>query len=241
MKTNVILFLMLALSSSSQAASSGSPPQSASDAIQPSVVIESVLVDGHAENFSGQPGPTMSITVPEGPRRVEIHYTATNLASPDRARFRFQLQGLDRDWVDAGNSRSVSYRVLPAGHYRFKVDVADPNGIWNEGGGTLNITVESFGLQFKIVMVAILLLAIFGFFCLLIFRRGRHNGPMGSARDLCPVSSPQTANRVLATVQDFGVRARGFSSLHPIEWLNLGQFIEENDGMGNGDFDQVWG
>jgi hypothetical protein len=175
MKTIVSLVLLLALICIGATAPSVSPPR-------PSVVIESVLVDGRAENLGGLPGPTLSLTVPPSPKRVEIHYSATNLTSPEQARFRFRLQGRDQDWVDAGSSRFVCYTMLPAGRYRFDVNAASPNGIWNEGVSTLNLTVEPSGLRFSVAMVAIVLLAIIGAIYFLIFLREEHKVPTGIPR-----------------------------------------------------------
>jgi hypothetical protein len=177
MKAIVMMFLVLALNSKGQQATSAGLGQSVPDAMQPSVVVESVLANGRVQTLGGRPGPTLSVTIPPNPRHIEIHYGATNLTSPDQAHFRFRLDGIDRGWVDAGSSRFVSYVRLPAGRYQFVVNVAGPDGIWNGGGSILNITIESpwYGSWFWVPEAAIMLLVIIGAFYFLAFGLGRHN------------------------------------------------------------------
>jgi len=56
-------------------------------------------------------------------------------------RFRYKLQGLDRDWVEAGTRRTAYYPYLPPGSYTFTVIAANSDGIWNTNGASLQITV----------------------------------------------------------------------------------------------------
>jgi signal transduction histidine kinase/ligand-binding sensor domain-containing protein len=65
---------------------------------------------------------------PAGTRRLEIQYTAPTLASLSRVRFRYRMDGVDRDWVDAGPERTAVYTNLGAGQYRFRVESAIEGG-----------------------------------------------------------------------------------------------------------------
>jgi signal transduction histidine kinase len=108
----------------------------------PPVLIESVLVDD--QPFSrlalGVKGPE-SVTIPAGRERLEIHYTSLNLGAPDRARFRYRLEDYESAWVEAGNTRVVRYPKLPPDDYRFRVIACNEDGVWNETGSSLAITV----------------------------------------------------------------------------------------------------
>jgi uncharacterized protein YjaZ len=44
------------------------------------------------------------------------------------------LEGYDKQWVQAGTNRSVTYNNLPAGTYTFKVKAANSSGVWEEKG-----------------------------------------------------------------------------------------------------------
>jgi signal transduction histidine kinase len=72
---------------------------------------------------------------------LEIQYTSLNLGAPDRARFRYRLEGHESAWVEAGNTRVVGYPKLPPGDYRFHVTACNEDGVWNETGSSLAISV----------------------------------------------------------------------------------------------------
>jgi signal transduction histidine kinase len=76
-----------------------------------------------------------------GDERIEIHYASLNLAAPERARFRYRLEGHEKNWIEAGNARVVRYSKLPPGPYEFHVAAANEDGVWNEKGASLAITV----------------------------------------------------------------------------------------------------
>ncbi len=59
--------------------------------------------------------------LPAGTREVQIDYTALRLTAPGQIRFRYRLDGFDRDWVDAGARRQAYYTNLAPGSYVFRV------------------------------------------------------------------------------------------------------------------------
>jgi hypothetical protein len=103
------------------------------DEKKPPVVLEKVVVDG-------RPWPAREgLMIPAGADKVEIHYTALTYTVPEKATFRYVLEGFDRDWVDAGHARSAHYTKLPPGRYRFRVKAANSDGIGGEVGATLGL------------------------------------------------------------------------------------------------------
>jgi signal transduction histidine kinase/ligand-binding sensor domain-containing protein len=102
------------------------------------VVIESVLVDRTLVPFQQTDG-----VVRIGPEAsgIEIAYTGLSFKNAERIRFRFMLEGLDREWTDAGTRRTAYYSHLPAGDYVFLVTAANSDGVWNTGGQRLRIII----------------------------------------------------------------------------------------------------
>jgi len=62
-------------------------------------------------------------------------------------RFKYRLEGLEPDWVDAGTKRSANYSHIPPGTYKFHVTACNSDGIWNDSGATLAFTVQPFFWQ----------------------------------------------------------------------------------------------
>jgi diguanylate cyclase (GGDEF)-like protein len=101
----------------------------------PKVLIEALVADGEE-----RPGP--GVTLRPGTEHVRIRYTAPTFAEPEELRFRYEMEGLDRGWVDAGDRRDAFYTNLPAGRYRFRVEARDGDGPW-AAAAPIDLTVET--------------------------------------------------------------------------------------------------
>jgi ligand-binding sensor domain-containing protein/two-component sensor histidine kinase len=75
--------------------------------------------------------PSGTSLVPAGARKLQIDYTAIRLSSPRQTRFRYRLDGFDREWVDAGGRRQAYYTNLAPGQYVFRVQANDNSGAWS--------------------------------------------------------------------------------------------------------------
>ena len=63
-----------------------------------------------------------------GNERLQIRYTGIHLSAPERVRYFYRLDGLDKDWVAAGGRRVIDFNSLRQGHYRFNVRAELPGG-----------------------------------------------------------------------------------------------------------------
>ena len=96
-------------------------PLEARPDVLPKVVIQQVLVDGR-ETSAGA-----TLVVPPGQGKLQIGYSAVRLRSQERIRFRYMLEGFDRDWSEALQRRVAFYTNLPPGRYRFRVQAFEMN------------------------------------------------------------------------------------------------------------------
>ncbi len=111
---------------------------------QPPVRIQSVKVQGRLQNTNSLlAGPPLGVTIPPNEEGLEIEYTSLNLAAPERARFRYRmpLAGHEKPWLEAGNVRVAQFPTLPPGKYRFEVTACNEDGVWNDTGSSLAVTV----------------------------------------------------------------------------------------------------
>ena len=74
-------------------------------------------------------------------RDLQIDYTALSLVAPEKVRFRYKLEGWDRDWQDAGTRRQAFYTNLSPRKYHFQVMACNNSGVWNEAGETLDFSI----------------------------------------------------------------------------------------------------
>ena len=87
------------------------------------------------------PTDTTGIRIAPGKHRVEFHYTGLSFGAPERVRFRYRLDGLDPEWVEADTRRTAFYGYVPPGQYHFHVTACNSDGVWNEAGASLALTV----------------------------------------------------------------------------------------------------
>lgn len=126
------------------------------NSLPPSVVIEEMLVDGKEQ---GVIDDTRVLAVPPGKHSFEFRYTGNSLIASDRVRFRYQLEGVDAGWSEAGTRRSsVQYNYLRPGDYCFRVTAANSDGTWNQKGASLKFHVQPYIyeiLWFQLIMGAV--------------------------------------------------------------------------------------
>lgn len=101
----------------------------------PPVVIESLMVDRVPVPIDGP------LRIPPRKENLEIQYTALSFIKSDQIRFKYMLEGLDSNWIDAGSRRMAYYTHVPPGTYRFRVIAENSDGVWNNEGKSLAITV----------------------------------------------------------------------------------------------------
>jgi hypothetical protein len=96
----------------------------------PPIVIEEVIIDQNSVR------PAQKVSLPAADGELEFRYTALSLVDPSRVKFKYKLEGFDKDWVDAGTTRVAHYTNIPHGEYRFIVKACNNDGIWNEIGSS---------------------------------------------------------------------------------------------------------
>ena len=128
--------------------------------LPPPVVVENVKIENQPfENFQ------TGIEIQPGQENLEIDYTGLSFIKPEQMRFRYKLEGLDKDWTDAGERRTAYFPYLPPGNYTFRVAAANSDNVWNEQGANIKIVVyPAFYQTWWFVVLCILVIS------LLIFR-----------------------------------------------------------------------
>ena len=114
----------------------------------PQVLIENVFVDGTSKKTNQLTAAwNPEVTIPPGGEQLDIYYTALNFSDPQAVRFKYRMEGYQTGWTDAGNSRVAPYTALPPGHYHFRLIAYNEDGIANDTGASLDITVQPYFWQ----------------------------------------------------------------------------------------------
>ena len=115
-------------------------------------------------------GQTLGCRIPAGHVHFEFDYAGLSFVAPQKVRYRYMLEGFDHGWTEAGARRTAYYTNIPPGHYTFRVQAANNDGLWNTQGAALQFDLRPHFYQ-TIWFYFFLLLAIAGAGVLLLKRR----------------------------------------------------------------------
>jgi ligand-binding sensor domain-containing protein/AraC-like DNA-binding protein len=130
------------------------------DKSPPPVVIEQVLFD--RQSVFPHPGAAAGPLTCKGITNFSFHFTAPTFLSPGKVRFKYRLEGEDRQWVfllpGPGQERIARYQDLSPGTYTFRVTAGSAEEVWNQVGASLTFTLKPLFYQTALFKTAVLLL-----------------------------------------------------------------------------------
>ncbi|WP_460962573.1 two-component regulator propeller domain-containing protein [Spirosoma litoris] len=104
----------------------------------PPVRITRVQIQNMTEQL-----PIETLELPYQENDLSFDFVALNFIMPEKNQYAYQLTGVDKGWVYCGARRFVSYTNLDSGTYTFRVKASNNDGVWNEQGAHLHITIQS--------------------------------------------------------------------------------------------------
>lgn len=82
-----------------------------------------------------------SITLNHVQDILTLEFSSLDFTAPPQNKYRYQLVGIDKDWVESGTRRTATYLHLPPGSYVFKVQGSNSQGMWSPKIAELKIIV----------------------------------------------------------------------------------------------------
>jgi two-component sensor histidine kinase/streptogramin lyase len=107
----------------------------------PPVQLTGIEVWGRGGTRAIAPYGLERLTLPWHDDSFALSFAALSFGAAEKSRYAYRLEGLDRDWVEAGGHRQARYTNVPPGRYTFRVKGASPDGVWNHEGATVAITL----------------------------------------------------------------------------------------------------
>ena len=85
---------------------------------------------------------TRALTLNHEQSIFTLEFAALSYVAPERNRYRYKLEGLEKEWNKVGEERhTATYTNLPSGTYVFRVQGSNDDLLWKEPGARLVITV----------------------------------------------------------------------------------------------------
>ena len=118
------------------------PEQKRNNTVIPKIRISQFITDTieHNPARDGQ-------RIAPGTLRYSFRFSSLSFSAPERNRFRYQLEGLDKEWSAPVSEGEVEYTNLPPGTYTFRVLGSNDNNLWNETGTSITFHVAPFFYQ----------------------------------------------------------------------------------------------
>jgi signal transduction histidine kinase/ligand-binding sensor domain-containing protein len=137
------------------------PEKSEENKVPPPVYITSLVADD--KEFDAN----KTVVIEPGKLRYSFLFTAPSFISPKKIQFKYKLEAVDENWINAGTDRQAEYTNLSPGEYTFKVLACNNDGVWSEKGASLTFIVKPFFYQtavFYFSSGALLLLIMFAIY-----------------------------------------------------------------------------
>ena len=105
----------------------------------PPIVITAINLFNETKRRGLLPDEQIQLTYREN--FVSFEFAALDYTIPEKNEYAYMMEGLNRDWVYAGTRRHADYPNLQPGDYVFRVKGSNNDGVWNEQGVAVRITI----------------------------------------------------------------------------------------------------
>ena len=134
------------------------PTKIQTNKIKPVVNVERINIDDVLSFPNENP-----IVIPAGARRIAINFAGLSFVSSELMRFKYKLEGFDKDFSAWGKERAAYYTNLKPGKYRFRLVAANGDKVLSDESNEIVLIQKAFFYQhiwFWLVVAAVVLLVI---------------------------------------------------------------------------------
>ncbi len=108
----------------------------------PPVVITGLRKFNREVDLGGEVSEMKEVVLAPEDTVFSLEYAALNFTHPEKTLYAYKMEGFDRDWIPAGNTRSATYTNLDPGEYVFRVRGSNDDGVWNLEGASLRVVIR---------------------------------------------------------------------------------------------------
>jgi signal transduction histidine kinase/ligand-binding sensor domain-containing protein len=84
---------------------------------------------------------TKTLTLSSKQSVLAFNFAVMDFTAPEKNQYAYKMEGFDKDWIYSGNKREATYTNLNPGEYVFRAKGSNNDGVWNETGTSIRITV----------------------------------------------------------------------------------------------------
>jgi ligand-binding sensor domain-containing protein/signal transduction histidine kinase len=98
---------------------------------------------------------------------ITFYFAVLDFSNPDKNQYAYRMENFDKGWIYCGDRKEATYTNLNPGRYRFHVKGSNNDGIWNEDGTTMDITITPPWWKTKLALASfifLILICLFSFY-----------------------------------------------------------------------------
>ena len=97
---------------------------------------------------------------------LTFSFASMDFSAPEKNQYAYKMDNFDKDWIYPGNKTEATYTNLNPGNYVFWVKGSNNDGIWNDKGTSIKITIlppwwAAWWFRFMLIFAVILIFAAF--------------------------------------------------------------------------------
>ncbi|HEY4787892.1 MAG TPA: two-component regulator propeller domain-containing protein [Bacteroidales bacterium] len=120
--------------------------------------IENTPYAGNSSHWSHLPN---QLILPHNKNHLSFEFIGIDFKNPQAVRYKWKLDGFDKDWSPALQKREATYSNLPPGKYIFQVKACNEEGIWTSTPAEFRFAIKPpfwslFWFQAAFVLIIIL-------------------------------------------------------------------------------------
>jgi signal transduction histidine kinase/ligand-binding sensor domain-containing protein len=117
------------------------PAEVLDDSYVPPVAVTAVRIGTGPTERTVNPFALGRLVLSPADSAIDFEFAALDFTRRAANQYAYRLDGIDGDWVTGHTRRFARYAGLPAGDYVFRVKASNADGIWDEEGIALPVTV----------------------------------------------------------------------------------------------------
>ena len=103
---------------------------------------------------------TKSLTLSHELSVLTFSFAAMDFSAPEKNQYAYKMENFDKDWIYPGNKGEATYTSLNPGEYVFRVKGSNNDGLWNENGTSIRLTVLPPWWEmwwFRLIMISLII------------------------------------------------------------------------------------
>lgn len=110
--------------------------------VPPEIVFTKITIVSDEIKTIDHPADIDKIELHHDDDVVTFEFAALNYQSPQLNQYKYLVEGINDNWVNLENQRTITFTDLPSGTYNLRVKASNNDGVWNEEGVSLELVVN---------------------------------------------------------------------------------------------------